>query len=209
MPRPSGARNHDFDEKRANLLDTLTEFAVATALKRPSLRQFALAARQSEPTLRHYFGDRQGLVIEIIKNIGARARIIWASVAAPASDPPAALSKYLRMTEAGLSQHGYARTHAFGLIEGLADPVVGKVYLEVLLEPSLQAFSDKLSATPGGPKDPDTLRAASLAATGPLFLLGLHQELLNGRETLPINVEPVFRHLNNWLGSAFTPAPES
>ena len=69
MSRPAGARNHDFCEKRTALLDTLTDFALAAALTRPSLRQIAIAANQSEPTLRHYFGDRQGLVLEIIENI--------------------------------------------------------------------------------------------------------------------------------------------
>lgn len=72
MPRPAGARNHDFDEKRAALLDALTDFALSADLRRPSLRQFAQAMNASEPTLRHYFGDRQGLIIEILENIGRK-----------------------------------------------------------------------------------------------------------------------------------------
>ncbi|HRJ00802.1 MAG TPA: hypothetical protein PKV67_08485, partial [Hyphomonas sp.] len=91
MPRPSGARNHDFDEKRAALLNTLTRYALTADLRRPSLRQFAMAAKQSEPTLRHYFGDRQGLVIEILENLRSRAMPLWIAFEEPSENVDAAL----------------------------------------------------------------------------------------------------------------------
>lgn len=50
-----------------------------------------------------------------------------------------------------------------------------------MLDPALRAFSDKLAVTQGGPRDQQELLAATLAATAPLFLLGVHQELLGGR----------------------------
>ena len=117
MPRPSGARNHDFEKKRAALLDTLTEFALNSGVQRPSLRQFAMAAKQSEPTLRHYFVDRQGLVIEIIRSIAARSEQIWALVRAPSKDLATAVSEYIKMTEISFREGMFARSHAFGLVE--------------------------------------------------------------------------------------------
>ena len=45
MPRPAGVRNHDFEAKKTALLDTLSEFALNDDLRRPSLRQFAIAAQ--------------------------------------------------------------------------------------------------------------------------------------------------------------------
>jgi AcrR family transcriptional regulator len=127
MPRPAGARNHDFDEKRQALLETLTDFALQASLSRPSLRQFAIAAHQSEPTLRHYFGDRQGLVIEIIEHIASRAEDVWRRVSKPSPDPAAAIQDYLGLAEKGMAHGNFTRAHAFGLIEGFADPVVGEV----------------------------------------------------------------------------------
>lgn len=200
MPRPAGARNHDFEEKRAALLDTLTKFALTADLRRPSLRQFALAANQSEPTLRHYFGDRQGLVIEILENIRRYAMPLWISFASPAPDTDAALDDYFRLVDEGLEHGWFARAHAFGLIEGLADDVVGRAYLEKLLEPALLSISDKLRVTPGGPRSEDGLRASSLAVLSPLLIMSIHQDLLGGETTAPINMHEVIRRLRGGLG---------
>ncbi|MEO0786583.1 MAG: hypothetical protein AAFY10_12875, partial [Pseudomonadota bacterium] len=88
MPRPAGVRNRDFADKRASLLATLTDFALNSDLRRPSLRQFAIAAEASEPTLRHYFQDRQGVVVAILECIGERGQALWNMIATPASDGP-------------------------------------------------------------------------------------------------------------------------
>lgn len=205
MPRPAGARNHDFDEKRAALLDALTDFALSADLRRPSLRQFAQAMNASEPTLRHYFGDRQGLVIEILENIGRKGAPLWAVVALPSANPATAFEEYFRISEAGMRLGGFIRAHAFGLIEGLADEAIGQAYLEKVLEPALNAVSDKLRATPGAPQDEAQLRAAALAALSPLLVMSLHQELLGGAATAPIDSSKVIAALQIWLGKALTP----
>lgn len=204
MPRPAGARNHDFDLKRAALLDALTDFALSADLRRPSLRQFALAVHQSEPTLRHYFTDRQGLVIEILENIGRRATPLWAMVAMPAADPATALEEYFRISEAGMRVGGFIRAHAFGLIEGLADEAAGKAYLEKVLEPALKSVSDKLRATPGGPKTDAELRAAALATLSPMLVMSLHQELLGGAGSAPIDIGETMTSLRGWLSKGLS-----
>jgi AcrR family transcriptional regulator len=204
MPRPAGARNHDFDEKRAALLDALTDFALSADLRRPSLRQFALAAHQSEPTLRHYFHDRQGLVVEILENIGRRATPLWAMVATPSGNPATAFEEYFRISEAGMKLGGFTRAHAFGLIEGLADEVAGQAYLEHVLEPALKAVSEKLRGTPGAPKGDDALRAAALAALSPMLVMSLHQELLGGIKSAPIDSGATMGHLQTWLSQALS-----
>jgi AcrR family transcriptional regulator len=204
MPRPAGARNHDFDLKRAALLDALTDFALSADLRRPSLRQFALAVHQSEPTLRHYFTDRQGLVIEILENIGRRATPLWAMVAMPAADQATALEEYFRISEAGMRVGGFIRAHAFGLIEGLADELAGKAYLEKVLEPALKSVSDKLRATPGGPKTEASLRAAALATLSPMLVMSLHQELLGGAESAPIDIGETMTSLRGWLSKGLS-----
>jgi AcrR family transcriptional regulator len=206
MSHAAGPRSLDFDEKRAALLDTLTDYALSAALTRPSLRQFAIAADQSEPMLRHYFGDRQGLVIAIIGDLNKRAQVTWEMAAKPAADPADAVNDYLTLPQAGIEKGIFNKFHAFALIEAFADDEVGKVYLEQIMEPSLKAFSDKLRTTPGAPRDEAELRAATLLAFAPLLVLGMHQELLGGKHDAPIDMNKTYGLMKEWLAKAFTAA---
>lgn len=200
MPRPVGVRNKDFVEKRQALLGKLTDFALSSDLRRPSLRQFAIAAGASEPTLRHYFGDRQGVVLAVLEEIGARGDPLWSTIASPASDQATAIVEYFRISEAGMRHGGFVRAHAFGIIEGVADEKAGAAYLEFVLEPALKAVSEKLRNTPGASSDGSALKAAAFAALSPMLVLSLHQDLLGGNTTDPISAEQLFAHLQTWLG---------
>ncbi|MEL6829857.1 MAG: TetR/AcrR family transcriptional regulator [Pseudomonadota bacterium] len=202
MPRPAGVRNHDFEEKRTALLETLTEFALTDDLRRPSLRQFAIAAGASEPTLRHYFGDRRGLVIAILEHINLRAQPLWTIVATGASDPEAAVEEYFRVTKAGMEHGGFARAHAFGIIEGLADTEIGDAYLKFVLDPALATVSDKLAATPGGPNERQDGHVAAFMILAPLLVMTLHQELLGGSKESPIDQDGFLDRVKTWMASA-------
>ena len=193
MPRPVGVRNKDFVEKRQALLGKLTDFALSSDLRRPSLRQFAIAAGASEPTLRHYFGDRQGVVLAVLEEIGARGDPLWSTIASPASDQATAIVEYFRISEAGMRHGGFVRAHAFGIIEGVADEKAGAAYLEFVLEPALKAVSEKLRNTPGASSDGSALKAAAFAALSPMLVLSLHQDLLGGNTTDPISAEQCLR----------------
>ena len=200
MPRPVGARNKDFLAKRQALLGKLTDFALSSDLRRPSLRQFAIAAGASEPTLRHYFNDRQGVVLAVLEEIGARGSLIWDTISTPASDQETAIIEYFRISEAGMRHGGFVRAHAFGIIEGVADDEAGQAYLENVLEPALAAIEKKIQNTPGAPKDPAALKAAAFAALSPMLVISMHQDLLGGNKTDPISAEHLFEHLQAWLG---------
>lgn len=180
MPRPAGVRNRDFADKRAALLATLTDFALNSDLRRPSLRQFAIAAEASEPTLRHYFKDRQGVVVAILECIGERGQGLWTMISTPARDVPTAFEEYFRISEAGMRHGGFIRAHGFGIIEGVADPVAGQAYLRNVLEPALNAVARKIAATPGATREPKRLRAIALATLSPMLVMSLHQDLLGG-----------------------------
>lgn len=208
MPRPAGVRNRDFAEKRSALINTLCDFALNADLRRPSLRQFAMAASASEPTLRHYFTDRRGVVVAILECIGRRGAGIWEAVATPAPAMSEALLEYYRVSEAGMRHGGFVRAHAFGIIEGVADPVVGRAYLHYVLEPALRAVERKYAQTPGAPRAPSALRAASLATLSPLLVMCLHQDLLGGVEERPLDTTETIAQLQSMLlsGIAETPA---
>ncbi len=201
MPRPAGVRNRDFKAKRTALLDTLTEFALTDDLRRPSLRQFAIAADASEPTLRHYFEDRRGVVLAILDHINHRAHPLWDVVATGSADTTTAVEEYFRITRAGMQHAGFVRAHAFGLIEGMADEVIGRAYLEKLLDPALETVARKLAATPGGPEGPEALRTAAFMILSPLLVMTMHQELLGGRESSPLDEGAFFNQLKTWLAS--------
>ncbi|MEM9055332.1 MAG: hypothetical protein AAGB16_08400 [Pseudomonadota bacterium] len=201
MPRPAGVRNHDFVAKRTALLDALTEFALNDDLRRPSLRQFAIAAKASEPTLRHYFRDRQGLVIAILEHIHARALSLWDVIATGSTDTATAVEEYFRVTEAGLTHGGFARAHAFGIIEGMADETVGQAYLEYLLDPALEAVSRKMAATPGKPESEGERRASAFMMLSPILVMTLHQQLLGGKDASPVDTQGFLKLMQGWLAS--------
>ena len=204
MPRPAGVRNHDFEAKKAALLDALSEFALNDDLRRPSLRQFAIAAKASEPTLRHYFKDRQGLVIAILQHIHRRAIPLWDVIATGSSDTAAAVAEYFRVTEAGLTHGGFARAHAFGIIEGMADETVGQAYLEYLLDPALKAVADKMDATPGKPETENERRASAFMMLSPILVMTLHQQLLGGKDASPVDSQGFLKLMQGWLASGLS-----
>lgn len=192
MPRPLGRRNPDYEEKRDRLVRDLTNYVLNTELTRQSFRQLAMAGQVAEPTLRHYFGDRDGVAREIMHELGERARPLIEAVAQTTADAGAAVDTYVELSRAGVQHGGFARAHAFGLIEGVADPAVGRMYLTELLEPSLRALEARL-APHLGPDATDTdARAAALMMFAPMLLAVLHQQLLGGAESAPIDLDALF-----------------
>lgn len=204
MPRPAGVRNHDFDIKRTALLDTLSEFALRDEIQRPSLRQFAIAATASEPTLRHYFRDRQGLIIALLEHIGHMAYEYWNTVSEGSQDTNHAVEEYFKQAQSGFSEGGFARAHAFGIIEGMADETIGHAYLEYLLEPALDAISKKLADTPGGPETETNQRVAAFMLLSPVLVMALHQQMLGGKGHAPLDVADFVSQMCHWLSSGLT-----
>ena len=206
MTRPAGARNKDFSVKRQALLNKLTDFALNSDLRRPSLRQFASAAGASEPTLRNYFSDRKGLVLAILEEIGRRGSDIWQLAATPSKDISNAVEEYFRISEAGMLHGGFIRAHAFGIIEGVADLDVGAGYLMHVLNPALKAIEDKMRGTPGAAGGDQDLRSTAFAILSPMLVLSLHQNLLGGNQTAAIDVQDVLTRLQKLVVAGLSQA---
>ncbi|MFT5775222.1 MAG: AcrR family transcriptional regulator [Hyphomonas sp.] len=204
MARPAGVRNHDFEQKRNALVEGLSQFAVTAELRRTSLRQFAKAVDVSEPTLRHYFKDRRGVVVAILEYMGTFGRSVRGDFAAPSDSITNAVKDYYKVATPGPQFEMYTRAHAVGLIEGIAEDTAGKAYLKYMLEPALTANTEKLTATPGSPKSALELRAAAFAIRSPLIFMGIHQTLLGGAEEAPIDSQATIGLLQTWLGEAFS-----
>jgi AcrR family transcriptional regulator len=150
-----------------------------------------MAGQVAEPTLRHYFGDRESVAREILAVLGERGRPFMDAVAQPSPGLDEAVDAYVGLSKAGVRHGGFARAHAFGLIEGLADDTVGRAYLDELLEPSLQALEERLSAH-AGELTPTQKRAAALILFAPMLLAILHQDLLGGRRSAPLDLDGLF-----------------
>lgn len=191
MPRPLGRRNPDYEEKRDRLVRDLTDYVLTSELTRQSFRQMAIAGQVAEPTLRHYFGDRDGVAREILHELGARAEPFISAVAQQSTSPAQAVDAYVAISKAGVQHGGFARAHAFGLIEGVADPAVGRTYLTELLEPSLRALEARLAPHLKS-SDPMEARAAALMLFAPMLLAVLHQQLLGGAEAAPIDLDALY-----------------
>lgn len=189
MARTQGARGSDYDAKRAGLIAAMQARLVARDLPPPSLRELAVAAGVTMPTLRHYFGKRDDVVIAVLASIGQAGAEHLA--AAAASDLPFAesITAALRHALVGLRQ-GLNDVHMLGLREGMGQGRLGPAYLDAILEPSLQAIEARLAAHQArGEMRGGNPRHAALALLSPLVLAGLHQAALGGDEVRPLDLD--------------------
>lgn len=187
--------------RQRELLDMLSAAAVADRSGPVSLRQFAIRAGVSEPTLRHFFGDRQGVVIAILHHFARQADAWLARSAEPGTGLEASVDGYLQMSLEGFDNSLFVQAHAFALVESIHDPEVARAYLSIVVEPSLQAIERRLAPgiSPDG-QNPERVRHAALALYSTMLFAVLHQRLLRGQEARPLNMDAFFGDLVRLFG---------
>lgn len=200
VPRPRG------EDRRTELLRVLAPAAIAERSAPVSLRQFAIKAGVSEPTLRHFFTDRQGVVIAIIGFFAQGARDWLARSAQPAASVTEAVAGYADLATEGSDTDIFAQAHAFALVESIHDPVVARAYLDIIIEPSLTAIEARLAPSVD-PKAaaPDRVRHAALTLYAPILLAVLHQRLLKGAEARPLDMAAFFADLTDLFARGLQP----
>lgn len=209
MARPSGRRNADFEQKRAEL----TERARVALLERgagASFRELAEATGASVTNLKHYFGDRDGLFEAISAELQRRGQPFMDNASVPRSaDPHEALRRFLQELVTAWRFFGVGRVFAVGLAEGLGSERRGPAYVSHLLEPTLQSCEGLLGAlVEGGSLPPLDRRAGALALVGPVVLGLLHQDALFGAACRPLDVDAfVEAHVGAWLQGYARPTP--
>ncbi len=186
--------------RKIELLDMLSQTALQETSAPISLRQFAIQAGVSEPTLRHHFDDRQGLVISILRHVAGHAREFLYRCAQPGKDFEDSVRGYLDLAMEGFGNDVFARAHAFALVESIHDPVVAEAYLKIVIEPSLAAIEARLapSLDPEG-SDPTKVRETAFVLYSPVLLAILHQRLLKGDEARPMDLPRFFNRLTGML----------
>jgi AcrR family transcriptional regulator len=192
MGRPAGVHNEDYDEKRAALLERVTARLVEVGAERASFREMAAATGVSVPTLRHYFGDRQGLIRAWMDWRGGQGAPYLAALAATDEPFAASIRTMLDFVALGLERGRVVELHVVGLMEGLTNPALGPAYLKTILEPTLQAAERRLALhVARGEMHAVDVRTAALALLSPLILAVLHQRDLGGKAVRCLDL-PVF-----------------
>lgn len=178
--RPRGRRNRDYEATRDALLAAVRRELMHLA--HPSIRDLAVAAGVSVPTLRHYFPTREALLADVLVDAEKSGLPFLHLVAAgPLQDTlHASLEWFVDLLSIGLSR-GVESVHAFSLTEGIGNASVGPAYVNHVLEPSLQSLEARLARhVARGDMKPCDLRHAALFLVSPLLLARLHQGSLGG-----------------------------
>lgn len=174
-----GTKHGGHDEKRRLILRCMAALVFSAPGARPSFRQFAASAGVSEPTLRHYFKDRDGCVASILEYFGENGQFVWRRLGQAARSPGAAVSETFEISRTGMMAGGFIQAHTFGVVESAGNPRIAKVYREKILDPAVQAIVTKILATPGMTDDPQEAGAISWAIFSPLLVLGLRRHFLS------------------------------
>lgn len=208
MGRPVGSKHPDYERKRAALAEAALPRLLADAGD-TSLNELAEAVGVSVPTLKHYFGDRAGLVAAAWRRQAELARPHLQRAATPSADDlETSLRDLLQELLAAWRLFGVGRVFTVGLAAGAHDAAVGPAYLDGVLEPTLQAVERRLRrhAELGQlrvrPGDGDGLRAAALVLLSPVVLALFHQDALGGASCRALDVEAFVR----WHVDAFVRA---
>lgn len=193
-------------DRKTELLRMLAGTAVADGTGPVSLRQFAIRAGVSEPTLRHHFGDRRAVVIAILQFFADNAADFLARTAEPGADVQTAVAGYCALAGEGFDTALFAQAHGFALAESIHDPEVARAYLDIVIEPSLKAIEARLapSVDPDG-ADPERVRHAALALYASTLFAILHQRLLKGAEERPLDAGRFFADLTALFSTGLAP----
>lgn len=199
MSRPRGARDGDYEAKRVALLRRITARVMRRETARPSFRQLAEAAEVSTPTLRHYFGDRPGLMAAILETFLADGRRGLEAVAEPTGNLETSIRDYCAALLAAMRAPRDVRlgdVFAVGLAEGLLDEEIGPAALRYLLDPSVDVLRRRLDThVARGEMIATDTRAAALFLLSPLLLAILHQDHLGGQDESPVDLPAAFESI--------------
>jgi AcrR family transcriptional regulator len=190
MTRPKGTRNRGYQERRLELVGLLRARLARAGGGPPNLGELAAAAGVSVPTLRHYFGDRDGLVRAVLEDHAPLGEPHLARLRTPSGPFAQSITDAAAYIATGLAVPVVAELHAVGLGEGLGHGTVGPAYVSSILEPLVAAVETRLAAhaAAGEMRDADR-RTAALGLIAPLVLAHLHQRPLGGAGVRPLDLE--------------------
>jgi AcrR family transcriptional regulator len=209
MGRPKGTRSPNYEQRRVDLAQKVFESIQEDGTL--SLRAMADRTGVSRPTLRHYFGSREGAVQAALESAALLRQRSQKNLAElPLRDAEATLREGLTLVVKAWRERGVGDLHAVGLRAGLEDERSGHTYLVDVLEPllgSVERLLERLiDANTLLPHDP---RQGALALVSPVMMVLLHQDGLGGADVRPLAVDGVIRSVvNAWCRAHGTEASE-
>jgi len=207
LSRPKGARDADYENRRSELLRSMTLHMMRRDSPRPSLRELAAAAGVSVPTLRHYFGARPQVIDAIFEECLKRGRQVIED--ASRSDRPFADSilDFSRTLVDALAARREVRLGDFFAVtlgEGLIDPGVSRSTRRHVLDPTVATLATRLRGHVDRGEMIDTdLRDAALMLVCPLLMASLHQEQMGGALESPIRLDDMIETMSAAFVRAF------
>ena len=206
MARRRGIRNFDYTRKRQALLKRCALFALSQATLRPSLRQFANAVGVSEPTLRHYFGSREGLVIAILTRVGGVTARAWRlpPSSRQTARPDRTLPALFEAGEGAVAQHGFLLAHVLGMTEAVANARIADAYIDTVIEPSLTVIERELVRSGVGRATTESARAASLSILATTLFVACHHMMSRRVPCRSGDLRPVLSYLEHWMVRGLT-----
>lgn len=193
MPRPKGTRDADYGVKRSELLRGMSLHMMRRESPRPSLRELAVAAGVSVPTLRHYFGARPQVIDAIFEDclrLGRDGLDAQRQSEKPFDDSIRDYVQALIYAMRAKRDVALGDLIAVGLGEGLIDKAVSASTLRHILDPTIEALEARLRVhIARGEMIESDVRAAALMLVSPLLLATLHQDQMRGAVKTPIHLE--------------------
>ncbi len=180
----------NYEAQRLELARRVREALAGEPGIHASLRALASAAGTSVATLKHYFGDRAGLLAGVMESFRAEAAPYLALSAQPkAGQPRASLRRFLQGLTTAWFKYGVGRAYAATLAVGLGEAAVGPSTVTHVLEPLLQTGETLLRAhVEHGDLAIADVRHAALLLLSPVVLALLHQDSLSGARCRPLDL---------------------
>jgi len=190
MGRTPGTRNANYEERRANLAAAALRAFLGPGGQPASFRAIAQELGEDPRTLRHYFGNADGLYQATFETLKERSQRFRDEVFERREEGPrAALTHFCHSFLTGWS-YGIDQVFHVALAGGLENEIRGPVVVHHLLEPMLGVGEDLLRYYgETGELDVPDARAASLSFLPPLIFALLHQDSLRGRALRPLDLE--------------------
>lgn len=209
MGRPVGKRNADYEARRRSIAAAIVPRLLAADGPSVSLRQLAIAAEVSVPTLVHYFGDRSAAIAAAIAEMHAQgAPHLARSATEPHGGARESLRWFAEQFVLAWQRYGVGRMVASSIAVGLHDAVIGPATVNDILEPTIQAAERRIADhVAAGEIAPCDVRHAALELVSPLLIALIHQDSLFGRQCRPLDLAAFLDdHLERFGRAYFAPS---
>lgn len=208
MARPTGVRNQDYEDKRAALLTSLADYVLTENVFVPSFRQMAIAAETSEPTLKHYFDNRTGLVLALLKHFHDSIAPLRDVLGRAFPTIGEAVRDYTEIAKQMSKDSRYINAHVFAIRESLIDVDIFGAYVRYLVEPGTAALAERLVKSKGGPVNYSTARIAASMIITNASTMAFRKIILGDKDPVPIDYDHQFSLMANWMLNGLANDPE-